>query len=51
MHVEDGEYEPKELPPPPDDESLPQQIDQVALFGVLVARCEYCDDPRYNITL
>lgn len=46
-----GQNEPEELSPSPDDESFPEQVDEVALLSVLVTRCEHGDDPGHNVAL
>lgn len=50
-HVEERKHKFEELTPTPNDKSLPQNIDQVAVLGVLVAGREQSNDPRYNVAL
>lgn len=51
MKTEKRKYESKELTPSENNESLPQQIDEVALHRVLVAGSEQCDDPGDDVAL
>lgn len=50
-HIEKGKNKFEKLSPTPNDESFPQDVDEVAVHGVLVAGCEQGDDPRNNIAL